>query len=278
MGRRKSMHKQKQRGRNELIADHIEELTGEARSRKQVSSHIQVLKPFVEQDPQIMRWLSKEDMGAPAGGHHYSGRHASGYMGGRRMSTYPAASSGHSAARQGMSLHTSQTDLSVIRKLKHNLDLFEPTKFEMFVQRKYASPNGEMQEERLHTYTQAVGSPLGPDMYLPDWPSFSKDHPYLYELHKDRPLDCNVLLTDASLGFPTDEFKSKDGIELGISFICSSRHLNPSARVRCRNTFFRNGHILNEATGASGVFDVPFQTQVCEGRSVAPLIKFGSNF
>lgn len=53
MGRRKQTmdHDPKPRGRNELIADYIQKLTGVERSRKQVSSHIQVMKPMVKDDP-----------------------------------------------------------------------------------------------------------------------------------------------------------------------------------------------------------------------------------
>lgn len=52
MGRRKLMQDGQLRGRNELVATSIEMDTGEPRTRKQVSSHIQVLKPMLIDAPQ----------------------------------------------------------------------------------------------------------------------------------------------------------------------------------------------------------------------------------
>ncbi|KAI7143682.1 hypothetical protein KC324_g15986, partial [Hortaea werneckii] len=97
----------------------------------------------------------------------------------------------------------------------------------------------------------------------------------------EQKLDCNILVAHASLGFPMEEFRHKaELIELGISYICSSDLLNPSTRVRCRNSFWRDGQLVgeNEKDGPSGVFDVPFQQDSANESSIAPLIKFGSTF
>ena len=281
MGRRKQLHKDKQRGRNELIADCIQELTGEARSRKQVSSHIQVLKPFVENDPLIMKWLSKDDMGihAPRGGHG----HASAYGGGRRMSNYPVTAAPQ-ALRTAMPT-LSLSDPYTFQKVKANLDVFEPVDFQMFVQRKYIGAKGNEEVERLHNYTRSVPNPLGPDLQMHDWQTIDRDFPLLSAMNAQRPIDCNILVAEASLAFPTETWKQKDGsplpgVELGISFLCCSRHLPSTpkeapSQVMCNNSFYENGVCIKEHSVPT---EVRFEPSYTSHGNVETQIKFGSTF
>lgn len=58
MGRKQRPQHGKLNGRNELIAEYIFRKTGEKRSRKQVSSHLQVLKGLLKHEPSCKAILS----------------------------------------------------------------------------------------------------------------------------------------------------------------------------------------------------------------------------
>ncbi|WPH04891.1 Hypothetical protein R9X50_00778800 [Acrodontium crateriforme] len=263
MGRKKLWHIDKLKGRNELVAHHIFELTGQERSRKQVSSHIQVLRPFLLHDPLIMKYVSnpENDKSSWAQGTNCA-------IG--RRSNHPIGSVTCSQS----TLPPSISDADKLERFKHELALFEPTGFSIFVQRNLQQ---EDRIEKLHTYCQSIERPLGPDIPPDSWQAILIDFPFLAEMHGRKPLDCNILVAEASLALPSSSFKDENGnglsdIELGISFSCGSRHLSSKAKVQCQSTFYRNGHQAYISTS-----DTQFAPSI-DGHSVETPIKFGSVF
>ena len=277
MGRKKHMFKEKQRGRNELIADWIEMATGQKRSRKQVSSHIQVLKPLVDKDDLIMAYLQVPDSKGSLKCQFSSSR-----VDGRGASSYPVQAPPQS--RRHVLPLPSFEGLGRHGRLRDIPDIFEPVEFEMFVQRKIRIANALADDtyeiERLHTYTKQISQPWEADDVYSDWTAFAQRHPHLAAMHAQRPIECNIIAAQASLALNSGPWKDKDGlpvssegIELGISFHCRVGEVARPFEVICQNHFYEKGKLVDNATYLEE-FKVEDESDSSNGMQA----KFGSTY
>ncbi|KAF2638358.1 hypothetical protein P280DRAFT_551481 [Massarina eburnea CBS 473.64] len=231
MGRRQHMLDGKLRGRNELVAHSIEWDTQEPRTRKQVSSHLQVLRNYLIDCPQVLLYMPTADLSGKKSrhGHSHFGHHRSRH-----------ASSKYDQAASSMYQEIGNSSSVALAKIQngHGEAPYTVDDFGIFVEA------GE-QKQRVHRFTEIANNSWHNDINVYDTTSWHKQFPEFNFHRTDEFKSRNVIACDASIKVMTMERPAQ--AELSIAFDLRSKvNLAMYDSLECSTRFFDNGKTLDQ--------------------------------
>ncbi|KAF2107610.1 TEA/ATTS domain family-domain-containing protein [Lophiotrema nucula] len=271
MGRRKLMHDGSLRGRNELVADSIYKETSLPRTRKQVSSHIQVLKNFFIDQPNIAIYMSTEDMGSKRSRHASSHlNHLRGRQGlGSSASRYGSPSQAGAGLWDGLDyLPSSSHGLGKLQSIQEDPS-YTVTDFALWISDEKKHPT--------HYLSQLAKPSRHVDLNVVDLSSWQKQYREFEFMRAEGWKDRQVLVCDASIKVMTDP--QPPGAELSTQFLLkSSKDLSAYDSLQCRTRFYDSGELADQGPkeGPSNMETIGKCSY--DDKTGHALIPFGSNF